>query len=312
MTADQSPTTSNQTMFKNQPTPILAAGYDCSQDHDTSASAAPPSLGNRATTSLSMYAALVRPSGDNASQQAANDGDVFPLGQASSECEPDPELDDVGRADAVANLKQPHLTPDRALAANVVGPRIVAARELNGIQQLALAKALGYANSAHLSQVEAGRRAPSLCFLISVCKILAVSTDWVLGLSDEPDFDPQLARRTALQRSVRAQLDSVVGVLTDAFDRHHATESPVRVQQLIDHASAMVEAFTRFHVRNGEGFPDMPAGAPLAHAARQLAEHVEIARELLRRHSAFDAGLRVSLDGLLVRGQHEKQVVRLG
>ncbi|NMM78573.1 hypothetical protein B2J88_32655 [Rhodococcus sp. SRB_17] len=203
-----------------------------------------------------------------------------------------------------------HLSPDRGLATSVVGPRIVAARELNGIPQFELAKRLGYENSAHLSQVETGRRIPNMTFLVSVCKALAVSSDWLLGLSDEPDFDPKLARKAALLRAVRGQLDAVVGALSDTFEEHHAHENPVCVAQLVDSADQAVDAFVKFQAANEDAFIDMPAGAPLAHATRRLGDNVETARASLKRHLEFDASLRVALTAARVKGRPVQIVQR--
>jgi transcriptional regulator with XRE-family HTH domain len=184
---------------------------------------------------------------------------------------------------------------ERATVTNVIAPRLVAARRMSGLQQAELAHRLGYKNSTQLSQWEMGRRPLPMVMLIRIAEALGVSADFLLGLTNEVDRDPDLARRTALHRSVRGQLDAVVDALVTTFEEHSALETPVATSQLVRAAEQLVSAVNGFIDANEDAFLDMPRGAPVAHALRQLSEVTAAARDRMQRHLQFEAELNATL-----------------
>ena len=70
------------------------------------------------------------------------------------------------------------------------GEKLRHTRTRQGLSQSELARQLGLARHTHISHLEAGRRAPSLDFLLSVATILGVTTDYFLF--DEIPLDPIL------------------------------------------------------------------------------------------------------------------------
>ena len=127
----------------------------------------------------------------------------------------------------LANLVEPaesndsrasHFASCRQIAANVLGRRIVSARELNGLSQSELARSMGYANSTQLSLFEKGVRTPPITALIALADALGVSLDYLAGRCDDPERDVRALRRNACLRAVRMTLTAAAERIADAFD----------------------------------------------------------------------------------------------
>ena len=73
----------------------------------------------------------------------------------------------------------------------MIGERLAEIRQFNGDTQAMLAKKLGYSKDA-VSSWEQGRVPPKEPTLIKICQMYKVSSDYLLGLSDE---DPEYERR---------------------------------------------------------------------------------------------------------------------
>lgn len=155
----------------------------------------------------------------------------------------------------------------------LVGSRIVAARELSGVQQFEFSRAIGHKTPAQPSLWESGRRLLPLADVPTVARALGVSSDFLLGLSDEPERDPAVARRALLVGHLRDQLDAVAGHLADAALQSGAEiEGAMRATGLLSKVVAMQNAVQRFEAANASSFDDLPCGALLRRAARELGE----------------------------------------
>lgn len=73
----------------------------------------------------------------------------------------------------------------------MIGERLAEIRAFNGDTQAMLAQKLGYSKDA-VSSWEQGRVPPKEATLIKICQMYGVSSDYLLGLSDE---DPEFERR---------------------------------------------------------------------------------------------------------------------
>lgn len=205
------------------------------------------------------------------------DGNPDPVnGKASSESRADEVA--VGAFEA---RPEDHALRNRKLAV-LVGSRIVAARELSGIQQFEFSKAIGHATPAQPSLWESGRRLLPLADVPAVARALGVSADYLLGMSDEPERDPAAARRALVMGHLRDQLETVAGHLADAvLESGIEIEGAMRATGLLTKAEAMALAVERFEAANAAVFYDLPAGALLRFAARELAAAVgPVATEL--------------------------------
>ena len=80
----------------------------------------------------------------------------------------------------------------------VVGDRILVRRKSVGLKQVDLAAAMGveYTQST-ISHIETGRRGISVERIIDCASALGVSSDWLLGLTEDPTPADELSRRLA-------------------------------------------------------------------------------------------------------------------
>ncbi len=74
--------------------------------------------------------------------------------------------------------------------------RLVEARRMCGLSQADAAERLGYANSSGLCKAEDGHGNIQLWLVIKAAKVYEVSTDWLLGLTDDWEADERLFERT--------------------------------------------------------------------------------------------------------------------
>lgn len=155
----------------------------------------------------------------------------------------------------------------------LVGSRIREVREMDGVSQGDFAAALGYAASAQVSQWEHGKRLPPMHEFPAIARALGVSVDYLLGVSDEFEHDVGVARRTLLVGHLRDQLQAVAEGLADtALVSGAEVEASLRSTRLLTRCEAMQMAVARFQSANADSFEDMPAGALLVRAAKELVE----------------------------------------
>lgn len=169
-----------------------------------------------------------------------------------------------------------HALRNRKLAV-LIGSRIVAARELSGLQQLEFSRAIGHKTPAQPSMWESGRRLVPLADVPTVARVLGVSADFLLGLSDEPDRDPAVARRSLLTQHLRDQVEVFAGHMADAaLESGVEIEGALRSTKLLSRCHDLQCAVDRFKAANADCFDDLPAGALLLRSVRELAEAVEV------------------------------------
>ena len=165
----------------------------------------------------------------------------------------------------------------------IIGRRISAAREMNGLTQGELAQALGFTGSTQLCLWEQGKRLPPLHFISLLSIAMAVSTDWLMGLDDAPERDSATAARNAVVRRMGDMLErhagAVANVLLEA-GRFDATPE-LRNSQVISKVSGLCNAVERFRGLNPGMFDNARAGAMLLRTARDAREAVDKMARLL-------------------------------
>lgn len=95
--------------------------------------------------------------------------------------------------------------------------RLIQAREQKGLGQRECARLAGV-SPACLCSIEHGQRGPMASTLKSLCEVLGVSSDWLLGLSeDRVTVPPRLVveERERFRQAVRAIQDAATRVLCD-------------------------------------------------------------------------------------------------
>lgn len=189
------------------------------------------------------------------------------------------------------------MSRDRALTFNVIGPRLIAARELNGIPQGEAARLAGMANATQWSLYEKGHRAPPLYVVLNAANVLGISVDFLFGLTSDPERDARAARRNACVRATRAQLTQVAEDIANLIDRSDTLAGPsaCHFRELIDAATALTEAVATLHRLNVAEFEEARGGATVLAAAERL-ERVQMkCSRVLSLHDAEAEQMRTRL-----------------
>jgi transcriptional regulator with XRE-family HTH domain len=73
-----------------------------------------------------------------------------------------------------------------------LGQRLQEARKLSNITQKAMADFLNMTEQGY-QLYEYGKRAPSYINLVKICRHLGITSDWLLGISDDPSIHNPIA-----------------------------------------------------------------------------------------------------------------------
>ncbi len=189
------------------------------------------------------------------------------------------------------------MSPDRALTFNTIGPRLVGARELNGIPQQEAAQLAGMANGTQWSLWEAGRRAPPLYAVLAASKALGVSMDFLFGLSNDPERDARAARRNACVQAVRKMLTQTAESIADGIETSDTLAGPdaSNFRELLDAACSLTAGVEQYHRLNVEQFEESRGGATVLAAVGRMEEVQFKARDVLRRHDEFATRMRLQI-----------------
>nr|WP_256735062.1 helix-turn-helix transcriptional regulator [Variovorax sp. dw_954] len=211
-----------------------------------------------------------------------------------------PAANDSGAGDSEA--------PKRRLARLVVGPRLCAAREFSGYSQTEAAKHLGYSTSAQLSQHEQGKRLMPLPELMKAAEVYAVSTDYLLGLTSEPERDPASSLRAATVRGLRGLLDGLAGGLVDSIGAHAAAVGPdvVLARTVLSAGQALIDALAVLQ-RQAE-FDEMKGGAAVARLSSEFEARLHETRRAIEKFDRLDLALRERVASAIAANDAERGV----
>jgi len=203
--------------------------------------------------------------------------------------------DDDGDPGAMASPWVGVAVPSRAGLRQVIGRRLRAARTLAGLDQTRAAELLGYENGSQLSQWEQAKRTPPLEKIVAAAETYGMTTDFLLGLSNEPDRDAHMALRTATLRGVRAMLDAASEGTVQLFERRAALIGPgaSHVTALLDAGQALQAAIAAL-VR-ADGFDDLRGGATVVRCADEFDVAIVAARRRLDAYRELGDELQVQL-----------------
>lgn len=175
----------------------------------------------------------------------------------------------------------------------VLSERLVQAREMAGFTQRDLALELGFQNSTQVCLWEKAQRMPPMRELIELSEVLGVSVDYLIGISEEPDRDAQLARRAVLVASMRRLLDAKVDVMADAILASEFDPAPsIRAHALCSKAQRLSQAVERFRETNAWCFDELPGGAMLLRLSAEVADAAQAVGMVLDQANAYKRGKR--------------------
>lgn len=205
-------------------------------------------------------------------------------------------------AELLGQAKQPKIRvsrPDETLAEQVrlikmIGRRMRESREeLAGFSQIEAAKLLGYSNSSKLAKIEGATDTNSvpLLTILRAAQVYEVSIDFLFGVADDWERDPQLCRERAIGRWLYEHLDRArtrdVAIFAELAQRIEIATA--QITQLANGAERASSAFDRFADINPT-FPDLIGGARLQTSLSALDDAGRKARAALRRLN-LDLGL---------------------
>ncbi|MGH8856585.1 MAG: helix-turn-helix domain-containing protein [Polaromonas sp.] len=183
----------------------------------------------------------------------------------------------------------------------VIGRRISAAREMNGLLQSQLAEMLGFSSSAQLCLWEAGKRLPPLYCITLLSTNLSVSVDWLLGLDPEPERDSATAARNATVRRMADLLDRNARAVADVLlETHRFDPAPeLRSTKICSLVVELCDSVDRYRAANVEAFEDSRCSALLMRTARDAREAIgKISLALDRADFRTEHALKKSREAL--------------
>jgi len=208
--------------------------------------------------------------------------------------------DDDGDPGAMGLPCAGHRAPARAGLRQVIGRRLRAARVLQGLDQSRAAEQLGYETSSQLSQWEQAKRTPPLEQLVAAAETYGTTTDFLLGLSNEPDRDAHMALRAATLRGVRAMLIAASESTVQLFERRAALIGPdaSHLSAIVDAGQALQNAIAV--LMRADGFQELRGGASVVRCADDLDAAIVAARRRLDAHREMGDGIQAQLRAEMV------------
>lgn len=176
---------------------------------------------------------------------------------------------------------------DDAETEKLMRERLIVARNLNSLDQKEAAAKLGYKNSSQLSKVESGDAPLPKSLLRKASLAYGVSSDWLLGLSNEPERDPQIAGQMAVMRAVHAGIvehtQNVTAVMLRLASDQLPLESQLRL--LLDATRRAAQSFEKVCRLNSTFNDDIRGGATLQHDIDEMIEVTVTVDQFLTRRA---------------------------
>lgn len=168
----------------------------------------------------------------------------------------------------------------------IIRERMVSARIMNGMTAVEAAERLGYKNSTQISQIESGeRKVPNdWQFLFNMSKLYAVSIDYLIGVSPNPERDAIASEHFSIMRSFEELQRKQAATMTTAFVRHAMMGGPAirELASLCAGIEAIHAAVTTMRERCPE-FDDLRGGATVLSSLDKLVSAVNPIKGILKR-----------------------------
>lgn len=174
----------------------------------------------------------------------------------------------------------------------MIAKRFRLARDLSGYKTEAQAiERMGFSNPKVISQIENCHRLPTLHFVIRASNAYGVSTDYLLGLSEDDDPSSSIPATSAIFRQNQKVLNMIGNVLSKTSYSYAKTCGEQTTKALIDKIDLLYSRFNRFKELNPE-FLDMRGGAPIQDSilgvlplARTVKKRIEEKEKLIELHN---------------------------
>lgn len=182
--------------------------------------------------------------------------------------------------------------PRTASQDQVMLERLIAARVMNGFSSVEAAERLGYGNSTQLSMIERGIRPipKDHRFIQNASSAYAVSTDFLFGISHNPDLDPICAEKYALMRGFESVLKQQAQATTTAFFAYSARQSKLsrtQYQAICESIDSLKRAIQV--MRDKYGFDEIQGGASALAALDRTENSIKPVRIVLAAQLEIEA-----------------------
>ncbi|MBN3789304.1 helix-turn-helix transcriptional regulator [Burkholderia sp. Ac-20353] len=129
---------------------------------------------------------------------------------------------------------------DDPRVSSILRERLVAARLRHQLEQQDAAKLLGYQNSSALSKIEGGQANMPRGLLVRAAVAYSVSTDFLLGLTDDPERDLHLRMWEMVEGDFRNDVCGFIAWLRRRAELE--TQSQPLLRLLLFHGSKLIDA----------------------------------------------------------------------
>ncbi|MBN3968224.1 helix-turn-helix transcriptional regulator [Pseudomonas gregormendelii] len=164
---------------------------------------------------------------------------------------------------------------------DIVAKRLKRARHAAGFTMAAVADRLGYTNLTMISLFENGRRAPSLKITLRFADLYCVTTDYLLGRTDDIGLAPEEGNQAMITGVLK-------GVLTSYNDKYlsglaavtaiaveGASMDRVLLGKVADISVELSDSLAVVRKHHGSAFESMRGGGKLERLINELSSSVE-------------------------------------
>ena len=173
----------------------------------------------------------------------------------------------------------------------MIAKRFKLARDLSGYKENQAIERMGFRNPKVISQIENCHRLPTLHFVIRASNAYGVSTDYLLGLSEDDDPSSSIPATSAIFRQNQKVLNMIGNVLSKTSYSYAKTCGEETTKTLVEKIDLLYSRFNRFKELNPE-FLDMRGGAPIQDSilgvlplARTVKKRIEEKEKLIELHN---------------------------
>ncbi len=171
----------------------------------------------------------------------------------------------------------------------VIGSRMREAREIAGMQQVHAAKLLGYKNSSRLNKIENSTNVSSISLhiILTAAKIYDVSTDFLLGSSEEWERDARVAGESnAMSHILELWNVQHLNDLNAIRRNENKVTALCKAVDMYSSSVANCRKSLNVFIEKNRGFDDMKAGATLINSVCDLENAVYNSTAQLKRYRA--------------------------
>lgn len=171
----------------------------------------------------------------------------------------------------------------------VIGSRMREAREIAGMQQIHAAKLLGYKNSSRLNKIENSQNVSSISLhiILTAAKIYDVSTDFLLGSSEEWERDARVAGdSSAMSHILELWNDQHLNDLNAIRKNENKVKALCGAVESYSNSVTKCRQSLNIFMDRNKGFDNMKAGATLVNAICGLENAVYNSMAQLKRYKA--------------------------